>query len=126
MKLQRGPSRFWAFMHRAKLARGHMPFWRVVVEARLDHMARTWPEEYASAVAAVFVWARTIEEAEALASLALEQEGLITQTADAQKAPPAAAPKRVAMAMSRTELGFLPHVDGETGAAGPSRRDARA
>jgi hypothetical protein len=126
VKLRRGPSPFWAFLHRAKLVRGHMPFWRVVVEARLDHLARDWPEEQASAVAAVFVWARTIEEAEALASLALEREGLVMQTADAQKCPPAAAPRRSPAAVSRSELGFLPRVDGETGAAGPSRRGARA
>lgn len=122
----RGPSRLWAFLHRAKLVRGHMPFWRVVVEARLDRNMRNWPDRHASAVTAVFVWARTIEEAEGLASLALEEEGLITQTADAKKCPPAAAPKRNPTAVSRSELAFLQRLDGETGANGPSRRDARA
>jgi hypothetical protein len=102
-----------------------MPFWRVVVEAKLDQNKK-WPRRCGSAVTAVFVWARTIEEAEGLAVLALEGEGLEALTADAKKAPPAAAPRRTPAAVARTELGFLPRLDGETGADGPSRRDARA
>ena len=42
-----------------------------MVEAKLDRRAKVWPERFEAAVAAVFVWARTIEEAEALASLAI-------------------------------------------------------
>ncbi|MGE0739793.1 MAG: hypothetical protein AB7O98_00500 [Hyphomonadaceae bacterium] len=126
MKLKRGLSGFWAFMFRSGLARAHMPFWRVVVEAKVARRARDWPEDAATAVTAVFVWARTIEEAEGLAALALDEEGLETLTADAKKCPPAAAPRRSPMAMARSELGFLPRVDGEAEAGGATRRDARA
>ena len=126
MKLKRGASRFWAFMHRANLVRGRMPFWRVVVEAKLDRGMRKWPRKFDAAVTAVFVWAYTIEEAEGLAALALQEEGLQAITADAKKCPPAAAPKRVPTAVARTELRLLPRLEGETGADGPSRRDARA
>ena len=126
MKLKRGVSKIWPALYRAKLARPHMPFWRVVVEARLNGRNKKWPRKFGSAVTAVFVWARTIEEAEGLAVLALEEEGLEAITADAKKCPPAAAPRRAPGAVSRTDLGFLPRLDGETGAEGPSRRDARA
>jgi len=126
LKLKRGLSRIWPALYKAKLIRPHMPFWRVVVEAKLDPHSTRWPRKFATAVTAVWVWARTIEEAEGLAALALEEEGLQTITADAKKCPPAAAPRRTPAAVSRTELGFLPRLDGETGADGPSRRDARA
>jgi len=126
VKLKRGLSGFWAFLYRAKLARAPMPFWRVVVEAKLDRHAKRWPRKFETAVGAVFVWARTIEEAEALAALALSEEGLEAVTADAQKCPPAAAPKRASAAVARTELGFLPRVDGDADASGPSHRGARA
>lgn len=126
MKLKRGLSRIWPALYRAKLVRPHMPFWRVVVEARLDCRSKKWPRKFGSAVTAVFVWARTIEEAEGLAVLALEEEGLEALTADAKKASPAAGPRRSPAAVARSELGFLPRLDGETGAEGPSRRDARA
>lgn len=126
MRLKRGLSRIWPFLYRAKLARQHLPFWRVVVEARLDRKSKKWPRKFGSAVTAVFVWARTIEEAEGLAVLALEEEGLEALTADAKKTPPAAAPRKTPAAVARTELGFLARLDGETGAQGPSRRDARA
>ena len=123
MKLKRGgPSKLWAFLYRAKLARARMPFWRVVVEARLDRRAKRWPERYDAAVTAVFVWARTIEEAEGIAALALEAEGLAVMTADAKKCPPAAAPRHAPMAMSRTELGFLDRADHQ--GAKPSRSRA--
>ncbi|MDZ4691951.1 hypothetical protein [Terricaulis sp.] len=126
MKLKRGLSRIWPALYQMKLVRAHMPFWRVVVEARLEGRSKKWPRKFGSAVTAVFVWARTIEEAEGLAVLALEEEGLATLTADAKKTPPAAAPRRIPAAVARTELGFLPRLDGETSAEGPSRRDARA
>ena len=126
MKLKRGLSKFWATLYRCRLARANMPFWRVVVEARLDRRVKNWPRRFASAVAPVYVWARTIEEAEGLAALALEAEGLEALTADAKKCAPAAAPRREPAAVARGELGFLPRLDGEAGADGPSRRDARA
>ncbi len=126
MKLKRGLSRIWPALYQMKLVQAHMPFWRVVVEARLEGRSKKWPRKFGSAVTAVFVWARTIEEAEGLAVLALEEEGLTTLTADAKKTPPAAAPRRIQAAVARTELGFLPRLDGETSAEGPSRRDARA
>lgn len=126
MKLKRGVSKFWAFLYRAGLVRARMPFWRVVVEARLDRRARRWPEKYGSAVAAVFVWARTIEEAEGLAALAIEEEGMEALTADAVKHFPAAPPRRTPAAVARSPLGFLPRLEGEAEAEGPPRRGARA
>ena len=125
-KLARGTSRIWAWLFRAKLVRAHMPFWRVVVEARLDRRARRWPRRVSSVVTAVFVWAQTIEEAEALATLALEAEGLIPQTADALKCPPAAAPRREPGAVARNEFRFLHRSDEEADVGDASRRDARA
>jgi hypothetical protein len=126
VSLKRGPSRFWSFMFQAGLVRARMPFWRVVVEGRLDRVQRRWPENHDTGVAAVFVWARTVEEAEGLASLALETEGLDTLTADAVKCPPAAAPRRRAAAVARTELRFLDRTDEDAHAPPPSPRGARA
>jgi hypothetical protein len=124
--LARGPSRFWGFLHRAGLARAHMPFWRVVVDAKLDRRAQQWPAHLEGAVTAVFVWARTIEEAEGLAVLALEEEGLEAQTADAVKCPPAAMPRRMPIAVARSELGFLAAQEDGARADPHSRWDARA
>lgn len=118
MKLKHGPSRFWARLYRWRLARAPMPFWRVVVEAKLDRGARRWPRRFSAAVTAVFVWARTIEEAEALALLALEREGLAGLTADAVKHPPAAAPRREPAAVARGRIGFVARTEDEP--AGPS------
>lgn len=126
MKLKRGLSRIWPILYRAGVVRAHMPFWRVVVEARLDRRARAWPSRFEYAVAPVYVWARTIEEAEGLAALALEAEGLEAVTADAKKCSPAAAPRRIPAAAARGDLGFLPRLDGAADADGPSRRGARA
>lgn len=125
MKLKRGMSGLWAWAYRWRLVRASMPFWRVVVEAKLMRGASRWPRGAESAVAAVFVWARTIEEAEALAVLALEQEGLAAITADAKKCAPAAAPKLQAMAVARTELGFLTRAADAAQAGRLPRRDAR-
>ncbi len=119
-------SRLWAWIYRVRLVRPAMPFWRVVVEAKLASGARRWPRRAETAVTAVFVWARTIEEAEALAALALEREGLIVITADAKKAPPSAPPRRRPAAVARTELGFLIRAGGGEPANGAPRRDARA
>jgi hypothetical protein len=126
MTLKRGPSVFWTWAHRLRVARARMPFWRVVVEAKLDRAARKWPKRHDAAVTAVFVWAQTLEEAEALASLALEEEGLRMQTADATRCPPCAAPSKTPRAMLRTGLRFLDRVENEPGARGPSRWGARA
>lgn len=125
MRLKRGLSRFWAFAFRAGFVRAPMPFWRVVVEAKLDRRARAWSRRYDGAVTAVFIWARTIEEAEGLAVLALAEEGLEVVTADAVKCPPAAAPKRTPQAVARSDLGFITHVDDDQ-TAGSSRRGAQA
>ncbi len=126
LKRKRGESKFWAFLYRSGFARARMPFWRVVVEAQLDRRVKAWPERFESAVAAVFVWARTVEEAEALATLAIEAEGMLTLTADAMKHPPAAPPRREPAAVARTALGFLPRLDAGAVAGGASHRDARA
>ncbi len=126
LKLKRGTSGLWALLYRAGIVRARMPFWRVVVEAKLDRRARKWPRKTDAAIVAVFVWARTAEEAEGLAALALEHEGLAALTADAVKCPPAASPKDEPMAVARGEFGFIARLDGQTGAEGPSRRDARA
>lgn len=122
MKLKRGPSRIWALLHRLGLAKRRMPFWRVVVEARLDRAVKDWPREHDTAVTAVYVWAQTIEEAEGLAVLALEAEGLEALTADAKKCPAAARPRREAMAVARGEIGFVPKLENE---AADARRGAR-
>ena len=129
MKLKRGLSRIWAYLYRAKLARPPMPFWRVVVEARLDRRARDWPQPLSirRGDAPSIVWARTIEEAEGLAALALEAEGLEALTGrrqEVRRRPPR--PRREPAAVARGELGFLPRLDDEAGADGSSRRDARA
>jgi hypothetical protein len=127
VKVKRRTSAFWALLYRARIVRAHMPFWRVVVEAKLNRrIGKKWPKDMEGAVTAVFVWARTIEEAEGLAALALEEEGLDALTADAVKCPPSAPPKRKAMATTRTELGFLPRLDGDARMDGPSHRGARA
>lgn len=126
MKLKRGPSRFWSWLYRARLARAHMPFWRVVVEAKLDRRAKPWPRRLEGVVAAVFVWARTIEEAEGLAALALEEEGLEAVTADAVKCPPSAPPRRAPAAIARSELGFIARIEGDARTDPTSHRDARA
>lgn len=126
MKLKRGLSRFWAIAYRAGLARAPMPFWRVVVECKLDRRVRNWSKRYDGAVTAVFVWARTIEEAEGLAQRALEHEGLVSVTADAIKCPPAAPPKKVPTAVSRSDLGFITSAEDEERADGSSHRDAQA
>ena len=126
MKVIRGPNALWAWAYRAKLVRAPTPFWRVVVEAALIGGARRWPRGAHSAVTSVLAWAHTIEEAEALAVLALEQEGLAALTADAVKAAPAAAPRRMPMAVARTELGFIMGEPNGRKAGGASRRGARA
>jgi len=126
LKLKRGLSRFWRFAFRAGFVRAPMPFWRVVVESKLDRRTRAWSRKYDGAVAAVFVWARTIEEAEGLAVLALEDEGLEPVTADAVKCPPAAAPKTTPQAMARSDIGFITNVEDEQTANGSSRRGAQA
>ena len=126
MKLKRGLSRFWTFAFRAGFARAPMPFWRVVVESKLDRRARAWSKKYDGAVTAVFVWARTIEEAEGLAVLALEEEGLEPITADAVKCAPAARPKKTPQAVARSDIGFITNVEDEQTADGSSRRGAQA
>lgn len=126
MKLKRGLSGVWPVLYAMGLARAHMPFWRVVVEAKLDRTVRRWPRKADTAVTAVYVWARTIEEAEGLAALALEEEGLDAMTADARQCPAAASPRRSPQAVARGGISFLSRTDGETGANGVSRRDARA
>ena len=103
-----------------------MPFWRVVVEAKVDRRIRRWPSQIDTAVTAVFVWARTIEEAEGLAALALEEEGLEAVTADAVKCAPAAMPRRRPQAVARTELGYVTHADNDEPADPYSRWDAQA
>jgi hypothetical protein len=124
LKRSRLPSPFWAFLFRHKLVRARMPFWRVVVEAKPNAEARAWPADLGAVVGAVFVWARTIEEAEGLAQLAVEAEGLEPLTADAMRVPPAARPQGAPATAGIGEWGFLPR-PGQDAAAG-SRRDARA
>lgn len=126
MKLARrpanGPSRFWAFLIRARLARYAMPFWRVVVEVRPMRGRREWPREAEVGVTGVFVWARSAEEAEGLAMLALEEERLGAVTADAKKADPAARPRKRPAAIARTPLRYLPRIHGAEPHAPPPRR----
>jgi hypothetical protein len=83
-----------------------MPQWRVVVEGHPDRDRRAWPAGIDGAVSTVLVWAPTVEEAEALAQLAIEAEGLIPTTADAVKIAPCTAPSGEARAMRRTPFAF--------------------
>lgn len=131
MKLKRGPrsgpSRFWAFAFRTHMARMRMPFWRVVCECRPLRTMRAWPAHAEAGVAGVFVWARSSEEAEGLAALALEAEGYVTVTADAKKADPAARPRAEPVAVARTAFAYLPRLAGDEPATPqPPRRGARA
>ena len=121
---KRGVSRLWAKLLQWGVVRAHMPYWRVVVEARPDRRARKWRGEIISAVAPVYVWARTIEEAEGLASLAVEQLGLIPATADAVKVAPSAYPRREPAAVACGALGFV--IDEERLAATASTDAPRA
>jgi hypothetical protein len=114
LKITRGQNRFWSGLHRMGMARARLPFWRVVVEAKLDHRARAWPIHFGGAVTGVFVWARTVEEAEGLAALALHDEGMEAVTADAVRISPAARPSLTPKAVARTPFGFLPRLDEET------------
>jgi hypothetical protein len=98
-----------------------MPFWRVVVESQVGRSARACPPGCDRAIAGVFVWARTIEEAEGLAALALEAEGLLPVTVDALKAPPTARPSREPNAVARTAIGFLQRAEHDAPAT-PSAR----
>ena len=130
MKLKRcrrkGPSWLWALLMRLHFTRMHMPFWRVVAECRPAKPLRRWPANADVAVTGVFVWARSSEEAEGLAALALEQEGLSVLTADAAKSLPAARPRRSPAAVARTEFAFLPRLEPDAPTAPPPRRGARA
>lgn len=126
MKLARkpvgGPSRFWALCYRLRLARFAMPFWRVIVEVRPMRGRREWPRDVDVGVTGVFVWARSAEEAEGLAMLALEEERLGAVTADAKKTDPAARPRKSPIAFARTPLRYLPRLQDEAPRAQPPRR----
>lgn len=111
LRVMRAPSRIWSSLHRLGLARARLPFWRVVVEGRLDHRERQWPSHLSRAVTGVFVWARTVEQAEGLAALALQHEGIEAITADAVRWPPGAVPSSTARAVARTPFGFMPRMD---------------
>ena len=126
MKLKRGLSRIWPALYQAKLVRPHMPFWRVVVEARLDRRSKKWPRKFDTAGPPGFGWGRPGGEGAGRAALGLGETGLEALTTDAKKLAPAAGPRKPPAAVARAELGFLPRRDGEAGAEGPSRRDARA
>ena len=124
LPVRRAPSRFWSGLHRLGLARAKLPFWRVVVEGKLNPRMKTASARWGRAVAGVFVWARTIEEAEGLAALALRDEGVETVTADAVRWPPGAAPSRTPQAVARTPFGYLPLQ--EEDARGRSSRQFKA
>ncbi len=122
----RGPSGLWALIYRLRLARFSMPFWRVIVECRPMRARRDWPRDAETGVTGVFVWARSAEEAEGLAMLALEEDGFGALTADAVKAAPAARPRRRPAAVARTDMRYLPRLHSDEPLARPPRRGARA
>lgn len=101
-----GPVWLWRQLYRWRIVRPPMPQWRVVVEAHPDRSQRAWPPDIDGAICTVLVWAPTVEEAEALAQLAIQAEGLTPSTADAVKFPPSTAPARDAKAMRRTGFAF--------------------
>jgi hypothetical protein len=109
LRVRRRPSRLWRGLHRLGLARARLPFWRVVVEGKLDHRAKV--AKWGRAVTGVFVWARSIEEAEGLASLALQSEGVEPVTADAMRWPPSARPSTAPCVVARTPFGYLPPLE---------------
>lgn len=106
LKEGRGDGWFWRLVYRAGLARPQMPHWRVVVEAAPDRARRSWPEEVEGAVVSVWVWARTAEEAEGLAQLAIDEEGLSPITADAMREPPESGPRAESGAIARSGYVF--------------------
>lgn len=126
MKLARRTSRLWALLYRFGLAHAPMTFWRVVVEAKLLDGPSRILRRYEAAVTAVHVWAHTVEEAEGLAALALQKEGLLVLTADAAKCAPAFAPKPAPMAVARAPLRYLPRLDRQAKAGKRPQRGARA
>lgn len=92
----------WRILHRLKLLKASMPQWRVVVEAR----PRLGAPAAAGLVVGMLVWAHDAEEAEALASLAVEAEGFAPMTADATQVAPQWPPTREAQVVARTEYAF--------------------
>lgn len=123
---RRGPSRFWALAHRIGAAKMRMPFWRVIVECQPMIKHRGWPVNADLAVTGVFVWARTSEEAEGLAMLALEDEGMAAGTADARKEAPSARPRKQPAALARTGFVYLPRFGSDQPLSPPPRRGAKA
>ena len=75
-------------------------------------------------VVSVTVWARTIEEAEGLAQLAIFEEGLNPVTADATPCPPCAAPSREAKAVFRSGFAFFGRIEDDPPRMGPLSRES--
>jgi hypothetical protein len=103
LKIGLGDAWFWRPLYRFGLVRARMPQWRVVVEARSVRLRRTpLGEPIGGIVAGVIVWAEDVEEAEALARLAIEADGFGAMTADAVRIAPQTRPAREACAVART------------------------
>lgn len=90
--------RFWRALYQLGWARAWLPQWCVVVEGRRGRRI---------GVTGVLVWAMEAEEAEALAQLALSDEGIDPITADATAVAPQCAPSRTARACVRSPMAWL-------------------
>jgi hypothetical protein len=109
MKVGLGDAWFWRFLHRAGVLRAHMPQWRVVVEGRPVRPQRNAQgAAIGGVVVGVIVWAEDVEEAEALARIAVEAEGFGAMTADAVRIAPQTPPSRESRAMARTPFADYP------------------
>jgi hypothetical protein len=95
---------FWRQLYRLGLARSRLGYWRVVVEGRPKDPVKS--AGFSGAVTAVFVWAHDPEEAEALARLSVEADGLDTVTADATAETPDRAPRRTPGVAGRIGYAF--------------------
>jgi hypothetical protein len=123
LKVGLGGAWFWRSLYRAGLVRPPMPQWRVVVEARPVRPRRTpLGEVIGGVVVGVIVWAEDVEEAEALARIAVEADGLGAMTADGVRIAPQTRPAKESGAVARTPYALYP----EEGAPEPRSTKRRA
>jgi hypothetical protein len=123
MRVGPGAGMLWRALYRARFIRAAMPQWVVVVEAAPDRTRRPWPNEVEGVVVSVTVWARTIEEAEGLAQLAIFEEGLNPVTADAKSCPPCTLPSREAKAMFRSAFAYFGRIEDDPPRKPPLSRE---
>ncbi len=126
MRVGPGAGFMWRALYRWKLIRPAMPQWAVVVEATPDRTRRPWPAEVEGVVVNITVWARTVEEAEGLAQLAVFEEGLSPVTADANSTPPVTAPSREPKAVFRSDFAFFGRIEEDAPRMPPLSRESQS